>query len=628
MFGDSCNFLHTITGEINSESILSKDATPPTVAKPSTPSKPPNLTVDSPQSVRSPPRSPRTTSLLHALRDVIGDPDEEDKEGVNGSYANGSRIRSEEWSESLPTLVNKTEFDYHYQPEESSYTMTARYDTDDHGAAEEEEGNWTAISVYDDDDSNPNSEQFFGSDNQPEDLNFDEGTTRFFAQSPQDIDERALCEPDAGDSEVSMATCSSPQAPTSGLLSPIELSTLNLAPLFQLNDNDYGGANSFDSGYADHWKPPMPLTATPPRSPSINSTFDLLSSPFGSHSARALSPRLAPFIGRPPSSPSQLASPQQDEAEPSDLSLDSPREYHARKQIVSEEEDMEDRGRQEDARFEDEDPSLSGNQNHPDDGADEDDSYGHASIWDSEGNPTAVFIGSSPGPIIAEVSDAITRSNKTPTHFLSSDDAQFEDAEVSSSSAFSIESSSTASQRELNGDSDEDTAYLAYLMSPAAQEIENDTLNSLYDIYSDIEAESDATPNIIPGQPSYSPVQLQSSLSNSSTPSSSLRERVFTPPAGVRKQSSFSAADSPNSLSSPMTSLDSVSRGRASPFSAQGTKSPTRNSSIENLGQELEVSRKIPFGFRGKLSLVRSGSLFKCVKLTSCCIRVVRVHLR
>ncbi|KAF4615198.1 hypothetical protein D9613_002613 [Agrocybe pediades] len=618
MFGDRCNFLHNNPENAIAQSIPFNYTTPKTVIKPITPPEPPRLTVESPQSVRSPPRSPRTTSLLLALRDVIGDPDDEYTGG--NSFATESHNQSGEWSEALPTLVNKTEFSHPVQPEQTSYIVTPRYDVEDD---EEEEGNWTAISVYDDEDEvdNSNPPQSLENDDDEQDV-LDADTMRVPAQSPGDESEPNVQEEAGEDPEPEADHHQSPRPPTSGLLSPIELSGLNLAPLFRLNDTAYSGTNSFDSGYAENWKPPMPLATTPPRSPSINSTFDLLSSPFGPQSARAISPHLGPFIGRSPKSPFQESVSNQDEIEPSELSLDSPREYYASREIDSSDREVEPVTEDEqETEFGDEATST-GDDESQSEGEDED-SYGHTSIWDSEGNPTAVFIGSSPGPINAEVSDAIRRSSQTPTHFLTSNETQFEDADVSSSSAFPVESNSmsveemsveeielptSAHPMEMSRESDEDTAFLAYLLSPAAQANENDTLNSLYDIYSDIEDHPESTPNVlVPPSTSVSPPLAESSPSNSSTPASSLRERVFTPPPPVaRKQSGFTDADSPHSLSSPMTSLDSVSRGRASPFSVHDTKSPTPSVS-ENSGQELEVSRKIPFGFRSKFALGRAS---------------------
>jgi hypothetical protein len=290
-------------------------------------------------------------------------------------------------------------------------------------------------------------------------------------------------------------------------------------------------------------------------------------------------------------------------------------------------------------------------------------SYCHTSLWDSEGVETAVFMGNNALiPIDEQVGDAIDLLSKTPTHFLTAKNLQFDDSEVEGSSfafpkersAFSIdtegdaiaESQQPCSQASENlldedytsllaytrsplnasqeqGDAiaesqqpsspaseillDEDyTSLLEYTHSPLNTSQENDTLTSLYDIYSDTTPKRDSISDSRPSAKHLRPTN--SSLSNSSTPSSSLRERVFTPPPVTRKRSGTITADSPTSLASPMTSLDSVSMGRASPFSPPGDKHSARSHSP--YGQEIEGSRKVPFGFRSSFSLVCTELMF------------------
>ncbi|OJT10928.1 hypothetical protein TRAPUB_12549 [Trametes pubescens] len=68
---------------------------------------------------------------------------------------------------------------------------------------------------------------------------------------------------------------------SSGLLSPIEFTPA--PPISLPRSTMISREESFDSGYADG---PAPLALSPPRSPHRMSTFSLLSSPFGSPSAR------------------------------------------------------------------------------------------------------------------------------------------------------------------------------------------------------------------------------------------------------------------------------------------------------------------------------------------------------
>jgi hypothetical protein len=74
------------------------------------------------------------------------------------------------------------------------------------------------------------------------------------------------------------------------LLSPVEISHLQLT--------NFARASMDMTEYDDAWRPPFPPALSSPRSPAPTSTFELLASPFGSPSARVLSPRLSAFIGR------------------------------------------------------------------------------------------------------------------------------------------------------------------------------------------------------------------------------------------------------------------------------------------------------------------------------------------
>ncbi|CAA7270926.1 unnamed protein product [Cyclocybe aegerita] len=354
-------------------------------------------------------------------------------------------------------------------------------------------------------------------------------------------------------------------------------------------------------------------------------------------------------------SPTRTISPAiQEEAEPQDLGLDSPQEYHAahnntREPHPAPNDDVrsEQGGTLEEQRPEQaaDEPALSDVSSSDEEDWFEHQSFGHTSIWNGE-NPTAVFVGTSQGapaessdvsldspdstlPLQEEVIAAISRLSSSPVHFLTSNEPQFSnDGPVADSSRVAGDSTAGSIETESEGFSlsdfppvptthhtppispdPEDTAFLAYLRSPEAViGPENDTLNSLYDIYSGIAPPADIIADSMRNAHLSPPPAEPTPLSNTSTPASSLRERVFTPPPPARKRSGTITADSPTSLPSPITSLDSMSMGRASPFSqVDFNSSPDGSASHSAPAQEVEVSRKIPFGFRNSISLGRTN---------------------
>ncbi|KIM48688.1 hypothetical protein M413DRAFT_437873 [Hebeloma cylindrosporum] len=615
MFADSCNFIHNVSATVIPE------------AGPGTPQLP-DVIVNSPNSIRSPPRSPRTTSLLLALRDVIGYPDCDVSIPVESVSENAPNPEIENWSETLPTLVNEFGFGHHSQPD-GNIPDDSYLDQDDEN---DSSGHWTAISDYDDEDQTSRQVVPVNATQGESGAGLLEGNDPNLGHMANSTSPVLGNDSSSTEPVISFAGDRNSIASTSGsgLLSPIELSNLHLGPFRQMSGRSNRNTNSFDSGYADNWKPPIPMRASPPRSPSISSTFDLLSSPFGSHSARMLSPYLGPFIPRSPVSPARTLSPHiAEDIEPLDLSLDSP-SHDGRNQPIPPENPpgLADGEPSEPLLDPDE---LQRQLDEPLDESDDEEileqSYSYTSIWDSEGTDTAVFMGNDALiPIEEQVDDAINRLSKTPTHFLTAENLQFDGSEVEGSSftrpgdssSFSadaeggagVESQQHSSEASENSLDEDDTSLLAYAHSPLNTSQENDTLTSLYDIYSDTTLERDPISN---SRPSANLLRTtNSSLSNSSTPSSSLRERVFTPPPVTRKRSGTITADSPTSLASPMTSLDSVSMGRASPFSPLGDKHSSR--SYSPYGQEVEVSRKVPFGFRSSFSL---GSASRSSLMTS-----------
>ena len=591
------------------------DATP-------TPTNLPRVVVDSPSSVppESPSRSPGTTSVLLALRLIdYDDPDVPGNESNATSQPDGANQdtlteQKTAWSEALPTLVNEGFSIVDGILQEEYYTDD---DMDDNA------GNWTAISDYNDlpPQSSQNIDQEEVENLMPlvdDDHSEEDDTVHVPISSHPECDAQPS-------SEVNQSDPVDPSPHASiGLLSPIELLTLNLGPL-RLDDNVVTeDDNSFDSGYADTWKPPNPLLSSPPHSPSISSTFDLLSSPFGTLSSRIASPYLGAFLTRSPASSARTISAMLDDVPPLDLGLGSPEENtsplvgdadnksYASPHSSPKEQDLADVFS--DSRVEDIKDEHSVNDRLINDHLLDHDSY-DPSIWDSEGGSTAVFLGPDENYVREQVTTAIRRQSKSgPLHFLHSQDTNFvgddalaqssldsaDDEDASNSQPLSepVEEEYDGSQVLLDSDT---TTFLAYLKSPPLP-TEGDTLNSLYDIYSDIAPSKDVISDSIrnaglsPPKPSAA-----QNLSDTSSPASSLRGRVFSPPG--KKRSGTLSADSPVSLSSPTTSLNPSSVGRASPFSVPDVRRRPTGRTGSQSSQD-EVSKKVPFGFRQSFTLV------------------------
>ena len=596
-FADNCNFLHTVSATIISEAL------PSNYPADTTPTNLPRVVVDSPSPVPSPRRSPGTTSVLLALRLI-----DRDDPDVAGNKSNATSEGSQDtltgeitaWSEALPTMVNEGfSIDGTFQ-EESYYTDD---DTDDYA------GNWTAISDY-----NDLSPQSFAQNIDQEGVEDliplvdDDSEGEDTVHIPVSSHPESDTQPSSFEVTQSGPVDPSPRASV-GLLSPIELSTLNFGP-FRLDDNVVTeDSDSFDSGYAETWKPPNPLLPSPPRSPSISSTFDLLSSPFGTLSSRIVSPYLGAFLARSPVSPAPTISPAiLDEVPPLDLGLGSPEgntspplagdvdnKSCASPDSSSNDQDLADVS---DSRVEDINDELLDDGHLPDH-----DSY-DTSIWDPEGGSTAVFVGPDENYVLEQVTAAIRRqSRSSPLHFQDTnfvgDDAldhslldPTDDEDVSTSQPPSepVEDENDSSQISLDSDT---TSLLAYLRS--SPPMVNDTLTSLYDIYSDIAPSKDVISDSIRNAGLSPPRPPAPTLSNTSSPASSLRGRVFTPPSR-KKQSGTLTADSSVSIS-PITSINPSSAGRSSPFSGpDDSRHPTGGTGRQS--SQDEASKKVPFGFR------------------------------
>ncbi|KAJ3555793.1 hypothetical protein NM688_g2379 [Phlebia brevispora] len=290
LFADSCNFLHDVKIKVKPEDITTAVGVVPGITLTQSPTES-NSSVPSRSSslrrVRSPPRSPRLSSLLLALGDAIesdADADEDDSEEAIDEYvpsfesaraiiaASGIFGQVSRRSNVPPQRSHTLEEQKHVDiPEELSHNVT--------GAVSERKR----------------------------------------------------------DSVAAVSTSASPPEPSlkrlsggHGLLSPIEITLAPPAfwPLGQLETVQR--EDSVDSGYAE-WVGPTPLVRSPPRSPRTKrrmSTLDLLSSPFGTP-ARVISPSFMPSQASAwPASPVSSSRPVGTEDAPDDIDssdeLDSP----------------------------------------------------------------------------------------------------------------------------------------------------------------------------------------------------------------------------------------------------------------------------------------------------------------
>lgn len=349
MFSDSCNFLHSVTvkaapdRQLVSQSRSSADQ-----------QSIPIVTVHSPRSVRSPVRSPRLSGLLLALKDVIGE-DEDDvfsEEELSAVQENETTDALDASEESTP-LVSGSSAVTSSHPIDEPWTFVQEL---------KDKINVNPATLADADASDvqePPSTMTPPSNMPPSNEDYDTDYT------PPDYTDIPRQTPD--------------------LLSPVDLSNLPLLPF--IRSEYHKGDGSFDSGYAD-WTGPRPMALSPPRSPSISSTFDLLSSPFGTPSSRVMSHvGFGSFI--PPSSPLAYA-------------FNSPK-FHASPERDS---NGEFNGHSPDSDIEGEQTTrFEGMQSllHDDDDDvdvfigepldEEHDSGLSTSAWDSEGGPTAIYMG-------------------------------------------------------------------------------------------------------------------------------------------------------------------------------------------------------------------------------------------
>jgi hypothetical protein len=549
-----------------------------------TPRSPPQVIVDSPSTVLSPNRSPRTRGLLLALKDVIGDPDES-------------------WSESLPTLVDKDSFEQTFvgdeedlldydsceeanwtvlpdescamhisSPQESVEILTSSLIAEDVSKedAAVDEANWTAQSDY----ANALGTSTFLSQESIDNLSSSvilEDETVKLSNISNDSD-GPLSEPPSSFSSSFIRRHSECTERSSGLLSPIEISTLDLGPFRQSR------SGSFTAPFeAADWQQPSPLQPSPPRSPSIASTMvEMLSSPFSPHATRILSPRLRVFLGSPL---------RQQEIEPLDLSLDSPGGYSFPTPGPINVEDITASWNNRVVNCEDDGSSC-------DEGDGEEDfiigeSCGNTSIWNSEYGQTS---GVDAETVRDYVTDAIKMANRTPTHFLLTPDISFSENETAHSS---LVLDDTANGEDACVHLPRAFTDLATRTEfPSVQAEANDSFNSLYDIYSGLASPQDILADSIRNA-RLSPLQPKAALSSISTLPSSSRERVFTPPPSSLHPTSN--AENMDLIPSPLTSPDPVP-SRGNPFSQLGPEA-----SAVGVGKDITKqteSRRVPIASR------------------------------
>ncbi|KAL1720012.1 hypothetical protein EV715DRAFT_262873 [Schizophyllum commune] len=273
LFAESCNFLHNVQIKVPGGPTVIHASPPSEVDVRRTPEGP-AVIVDSPHSYRSPPRSPRMNNLLDALKGVIG----EDEDVDDSDESEEERPAPAEDVRPTPEAEPPNEPD-RAVPDAPQPTNDAHSDPPPH-----------VVGLHQDREQSPEYEE-----------------------------------------DSSHSTNS---APTPDILSPVELSHLRLSGLDQLSHAK--GNNSFDSGYAEQWQSPRPFALSPPRSPSVVSTFGLLSSPFGSPSERVFGSPLTQRFSNIPPSPLLNASfahndEGQDDADVTNLEddLDSPNAYRA-----------------------------------------------------------------------------------------------------------------------------------------------------------------------------------------------------------------------------------------------------------------------------------------------------------
>ncbi|KAI0374638.1 hypothetical protein BV20DRAFT_1048686 [Pilatotrama ljubarskyi] len=257
------------------------------------------LVIESPTAGRavrfkSPPRSPRRTSLLMALGDIIQHDDEEgeweeeesgEQESCSGEGSSEGRPSGEyaDPPAALPYVDEEGDSSLIFSAGEVDTPAPSRLML---GLSEEAEEPSAHIPSQEDELAQISDSALLGD------------TTLLHSFSPRSSSpsgDTAVLEDE--ETTVRLRRAIIPEFPlpparvpsprrgsaSSGLLSPIEITPA--PPISLPRHATVSREESFDSGYADG---PVPLCLSPPRSPHRMSTLSILSSPFGSPSARVL----------------------------------------------------------------------------------------------------------------------------------------------------------------------------------------------------------------------------------------------------------------------------------------------------------------------------------------------------
>ena len=273
MFADSCNFLHTVSVRpspgvtiINSPRKLEQAIAHPLQSSPI-------IAVD------SPPRSPRLSGLLHALRDVIGDdPGVENSDLASEDTSNVDL--PEAWNDNI---VREEGGGYAiFDPEEMGDTCSSTAFSDDSAPRSRVA---TPLPHGTDDDTGQDGVE----ENRPavRSLSHIRNYSGVLPEPPPE------CAPERA-SRLRSASISGLYN-RSSLNRPSHLQLDSSVPP-EIDSEEKDSEVFIDSGYAESWHPPSPLTFTSPRAPIHSSTSDLLTSPFCSPSTEMRSQ--AGILGR------------------------------------------------------------------------------------------------------------------------------------------------------------------------------------------------------------------------------------------------------------------------------------------------------------------------------------------
>ena len=266
MFADSCNFLHTVSVRpspgvtiIDSPRKLEQ-----AIAHPLQPT--PIIAVE------SPPRSPRLSGLLHALRDVIGDDPEVENSDLTSEDTSNIDL-PEAWNDNT---VTEEDGGYTiFNPEEMGDTYPSIAFSDDSAP-------WSKVTTPLPHGADGDTGQDGVEENRPRIRSLSH-TRNYSSVLPEPPPEYA-----PEQTSRRRSTSMSGLYDRSSLHRPSHLQLDSSVPP-EIDSEEKDSEVFIDSGYAESWQPPSPLTFTSPRAPFHNSTSDLLTSPFCTSSTKMYS---------------------------------------------------------------------------------------------------------------------------------------------------------------------------------------------------------------------------------------------------------------------------------------------------------------------------------------------------